>query len=41
MKNVIIAGYGFVGKAVASAISHNTILHIVDPKENDNRVSNF
>jgi nucleotide sugar dehydrogenase len=41
MKEIVIAGYGFVGKAVANAIKNKTVLHIVDPKINDNVVSDF
>jgi len=40
-KEIVIAGYGFVGKAVANAIKDNVVLHIVDPKINDNIVSDF
>jgi nucleotide sugar dehydrogenase len=38
---IIIAGYGFVGKAVANAIENNNIIHIVDPKINDSIVSDY
>jgi len=40
-KEIVIAGYGFVGKAVANAIKDHAVLHIVDPKINDNIVSDF
>jgi UDPglucose 6-dehydrogenase len=38
---IIITGYGFVGKAVAHAIDHTNIIHIVDPKINDSIVSDY
>jgi len=38
---IIIAGYGFVGKAVGRAIEHRNIVHIVDPKINDTIVSDY
>ena len=41
MKEIIIAGYGFVGRAVANAIKHNVALHIVDPKISDSKVTDF
>jgi UDPglucose 6-dehydrogenase len=40
-KEIIIAGYGFVGKAVGKAIEHNTIIDIVDPKITDNTISDY
>lgn len=40
-KEIVIAGYGFVGKAVANAIQDTVVLHIVDPKVNDSIVSDF
>jgi nucleotide sugar dehydrogenase len=40
-REIIIAGYGFVGKAVANAIKDHAILHICDPRINDNIVSDF
>jgi len=41
MKEIIIAGYGFVGKAVGNAIQKHVDLKIVDPKINTNKISNF
>jgi UDPglucose 6-dehydrogenase len=38
---IIIAGYGFVGKAVANAIEDKNIIHIVDPKINYNIASDY
>jgi UDPglucose 6-dehydrogenase len=38
---IIIAGYGFVGKAVGHAIEDKNIIHIVDPKINYNIVSDY
>jgi UDPglucose 6-dehydrogenase len=38
---IIIAGYGFVGKAVAHAIENKNIIHIVDPKVNYSVVSDY
>jgi UDPglucose 6-dehydrogenase len=38
---IIIAGYGFVGKAVGRAIKEKNIIHIVDPKINDSIVSDY
>ena len=40
-KEIIIAGYGFVGKAVANSIKDHSILHIVDPKINESVVSDY
>jgi len=36
---IIIAGYGFVGKAVASALQTKHELVIIDPKYNSNRIT--
>lgn len=41
MKEIIIAGYGFVGKAVGNAIKKHVALNIVDPKVNDNQINDF
>ena len=41
MKEIIIAGYGFVGKAVGESLKSTVALHIVDPKVNDNRIGDF
>ena len=41
MKEIIIAGYGFVGKAVGEAIKNTVALHIVDPKLNDSKITDF
>jgi UDPglucose 6-dehydrogenase len=38
---IIIAGYGFVGKAVASSIDKNNTVYIVDPKLGEHTVENF
>jgi len=38
--NVLIIGYGYVGKAVASAFKKD-IVHIVDPKYNNNTIQTF
>jgi len=40
MKEIIIAGYGFVGKAVASALKE-TIIHIVDPKYTTGEIAHY
>jgi len=40
MKEIIIAGYGFVGKAVASALKE-TIIHIVDPKYTTGKIEHY
>jgi UDPglucose 6-dehydrogenase len=40
-REIIIAGYGFVGKAVANSINDHCILHICDPKINENTVADF
>jgi UDPglucose 6-dehydrogenase len=39
--NIIIAGYGFVGKAVHNAIKENNTLHIVDPSYTTAKIENF
>jgi len=39
--NIIIAGYGFVGKAVANAIKAHHNLHIVDPQYSTAEVQHF
>jgi UDPglucose 6-dehydrogenase len=36
---IIIAGYGFVGKAVASVLQTKHELVIIDPKYNDNKIT--
>lgn len=41
MKEIIIAGYGFVGKAVGNALKGHVALHIVDPKINDSVIGDF
>jgi UDPglucose 6-dehydrogenase len=41
MKEIIIAGYGFVGRAVGESLKSTVALHIVDPKVNDNRIGDF
>ena len=38
---IIIAGYGFVGKAVANAIKDKNFIHIVDPQINNSIVSDY
>jgi UDPglucose 6-dehydrogenase len=38
---IIIAGYGFVGKAVAKAIDKTNIVYIVDPKLGPQRITDF
>jgi len=38
---IIIAGYGFVGKAVANAIDKNNIVYIVDPKISEQTVKDY
>jgi UDPglucose 6-dehydrogenase len=40
MKEIIIAGYGFVGKAVASSLKE-TIIHIVDPKYTTGQIEHY
>jgi len=39
--NIIIAGYGFVGKAVANSIGSKNMLYIVDPKVGDHKIKDF
>jgi UDPglucose 6-dehydrogenase len=39
--NIIIAGYGFVGKAVANSIDQKNTLHIVDPKLGEKTVKDY
>ena len=39
--NLVIAGYGFVGKAHESILKRHYDIEIVDPKINDKRVSDF
>lgn len=39
--NIIIAGYGFVGKAVANSLKDKNELYIVDPKYNNHTVSQY
>jgi UDPglucose 6-dehydrogenase len=36
---IIVAGYGFVGKAVANALKDKHYVLVVDPKYNDNKIS--
>lgn len=38
---IIIAGYGFVGKAIAAVLKHHHIIHIVDPKVNNSIASDY
>jgi UDPglucose 6-dehydrogenase len=38
---IIIAGHGFVGKAVANTLKDYHIIHIVDPKINDSVASDY
>jgi len=38
---IIVAGYGFVGKAVASAIDHKNTVYIVDPKISQQTVKDY
>ena len=38
---IIIAGYGFVGKAVANAIQEKNSINIVDPKYDNHKVADF
>jgi UDPglucose 6-dehydrogenase len=40
-KEIIIAGYGFVGKAVGRALEDKNIIQIIDPKINDSIVSDY
>ena len=39
--NLVIAGYGFVGKAHQSVLKRHYNIEIVDPKINDKRVSDY
>jgi UDPglucose 6-dehydrogenase len=39
--NIIIAGYGFVGKAVANSIKEKNTIHIVDPAYTTEKIENF
>jgi UDPglucose 6-dehydrogenase len=39
--DIVIAGYGFVGKAVANSLKDKNTLHIVDPKYNTNKITDF
>ena len=39
--NIIIAGYGFVGKAVANALKPHHNLHIVDPQYSSAEIQHF
>jgi UDPglucose 6-dehydrogenase len=41
MKNIVIAGYGFVGKAHDSLLKIHNNTHIVDPAFNSSRVYDF
>lgn len=41
MKNIVIAGYGFVGIAHAEVLKNYCDISIVDPKFNTNRVYDF
>jgi len=38
---IIIAGYGFVGKAVHEGIKHAHVLHVVDPKYTTAEIEHF
>jgi len=38
---IVIAGYGYVGKAIDEALSQHEHVEIVDPAVNDNRVCTF
>jgi len=38
---IVIAGYGYVGKAIDAALSQHEHVEIVDPAVNDNRVCTF
>jgi len=40
MKKIIIAGYGFVGKAVANSLKE-TIIHVVDPKYTTGEIKHY
>lgn len=39
--NIIIAGYGFVGKAVFNSIKDNNTVYIVDPKHSSAKISDY
>lgn len=39
--NIIIAGYGYVGKAVANALKDNNVIHVVDPQYTSGRVEHY
>ena len=39
--NIIIAGYGFVGKAVANTIEEKNTIHIVDPAYTTAKIEHF
>ena len=41
MKKIIIAGYGFVGKAVANAIDQTNTVYLVDPKISEQTVNDY
>lgn len=41
MKDIIIAGYGFVGKAVARALNHHVNINLVDPRYTNHTVDEF
>lgn len=38
---IVIAGYGYVGKAVESALSKHEHIEVVDPAFNNNKISDF
>jgi len=38
---IVITGYGYVGKAVESALSKHEHIEIVDPQFNNNKISDF
>lgn len=41
MNEIIIAGYGFVGKAITRALKHQVIIDIVDPQYTNHSVDDF
>jgi len=41
MRKIIIAGYGFVGKAVANAIDQTNTVYLVDPKISEQTVKDY
>lgn len=41
MNHIIIAGYGYVGKAVEHALQSTSEVSIVDPQYNDNTIADF